>query len=616
MARDGEIYLGGQRYQVLADADLPRGKRAYVRESRPSQTSDPGRISSAVWTLSGPLGFSRERDDHILACDYTDNLDTIYEELLTSSPAGTNMTLSTQDPSSFSGTALLGSVLLGTGTAPLGGGTADVTAGNLTHIDQQASYLFFHRGPFSTQVNSSWSLVETVVHDAQVQGAATWQGFGWVGLGANSLMQKRTGVTSSGSTYSDVSAVYAGDLKRGTDRLWYVAADTNKAGYTPDAFSSTATFTVGDDGRALNGIGTLGPFTVFGAEDGVFSFTDAGKPVVAQDLEDYLSPNNGLRHMEMWGWDYYVTQLGLFAWTPNVTNPVGLEALKGFEGAIDGRPIAIGKFRDSLIVSYLTTGGDSYLVRGIFGPNTDATGEPQWYPFKKLSSVESHYVGGVASPFVTNPHIIAGRGTNAVRYVMGRRGRDIADSNYVFSTEGGTWYGTTLMRLNGMHANLRYATFFTENCTALNTWQLAVSCDGDDYVNVDTAVVTNGHQVVRPVAGNRPRDDVDFHMIKPRLTQVAASSSSPPQIRGKLTLYFDERPETITEIKVYIGVTENQLDSIFELADHNQSTPIEISLPGKAGVLFGIIADVKQAVDVSLDAQQAVALSIHLWEVG
>ena len=624
MAREGQILLDGKRYDVVADEELPRGARAYTRDIRPSQPSDRGQIASAWWMLSGPVGLSREGADGRLGHDYSDNLETLYDELLTSSASANDLTLTTVDPPAGGATAALGGFVLGGGVstaveAALGAGTADATAGNLTHIDQQAAHLFFHRGPFSTQVSNAWAVVKTKAHAARVEGAVNWQGFGWVGLGANSPLQKRTGVTATGATYTSVSIsgtdINAGELKRGNDRLWFVNDNTNQARYTPDAFVTAANpFSVGDDGRALNGIGTLGPFTIFGAEDGIFGFTDAAKPVVVQDLEEYISENNGAQHVEMWGWDYYITNLGLFAWTPNVVNPVGLEALKGFEGAIDGRPTAVGKFRDSVLVAYLTTGGDTYIVRGMFGPATDGTGEPLWFPFKKLTAAETHCISGVASPFSTNPNIIVGRGTNATRYVMGRRGRDIADANYVFSTGGGTWFGTTMMRLNGMHANLRHATFFTENLTPLNTWQLAVSCDGAAYRDVGGAVYTNGHQVVRPTSGSMPRDDVDFHYIKPRLTQVAGSSTAPPQIRGKLTLYWDERPDTITEVKVYVYLRDEQaLDAIFALASHDRPSPIEISLPGRSELYYGFIGDVKQAVDVKADAQQAVALSIQLW---
>ena len=626
MARDGEIMLAGKRYDIVADEELPRGARAYVREVRPSQLSDRGRINSASWNVSGPIGYSREGIDGRLGHDYSDNLETMYDELLTSSAAGNDLTLSTLDPPAGGATAAFGGFVFGGGVntaveAAFGAGTADATLGNLTHIDQQALHLFFHRGPFSTQVNRSWSVVDTVIHAAVVEGAVNWQGFGWVGLGANSPLQKRTGVTATGSTYTSVQIsgtdVNAGELKRGTDRLWFVNANTNQARFTPDAFVAASNpFSVGDDGRRLTGIGTLGPFTIYGAEDGVFGFTDAGKPVVVQDLEEYPSLNNGSQHVEMWGWDYYIDELGLFAWTPNVVNPVGVEALKGFEGPPDGRPTAVGKFRDSILAAYLTTSGDTYIFRGRFGPDTDATGQPLWFPFKKLTGVESHCISGTAAPFSTNPNIIVGRGSNATRYVMGRRGRDIADANYVFSTGGGQWFGTTMMRLNGLRANLRQAAFFTEDCTPLNTWQLAVSCDGGAYVNVGSPVYTDGHQIVRPTSGPLPRDDVAFHYIKPRLTQVAASSSAPPSIRGKLTLFWDERPETITEVKVYVYMRDEQmLDELFSLADRETTTPIEISLPGRTEALYGMVGDVKQAVDVGKDGRQAVALAVQIWDV-
>jgi hypothetical protein len=453
-----------------------------------------------------------------------------------------------------------------------------------------------------------------------IAGKANWQNRGWVGLGAGAALQQRTGVTSTQATYTDVSiggsAIYAGALKRGTDRLWLVDAQANQARYTPDDFTTISnSFAVGDDQRELTGIGTLGPYTIYGALDGLFAFTDAGKPVLVDDLEGEESPSNGLKQVSVWGWNYAITDLGLIAWTPNVANPVGIEAMRDFEGAIDGRPTALWSWHEQLFTAYLTTAGDTYIVRGVFGPETADAGVPIWYPFKKMTGVECHLLYSTSRSFATNSRIVAGRGTNMTTYIMGRRGRDIADPNYAFSTEGGSWYGTTMMRSQALHKYVRYFSFFTEQCTSARTWQLAVSADGDSYVNVGAPVTTNGHQIVRPVTGGAPVHDMDFHTLKPRLTQVNDSATAPPQIRGKLSLIYDERPDVLEEVDAFVRVNAGTWDRLVTLAGHEQHAPVAISLPGDRGTHYGFVTNVGPRQDHQGDAIEVVQVTLQLWNV-
>ncbi len=51
------------------------------------------------------------------------------------------------------------------------------------------------------------------------------------------------------------------------------------------------------------------------------------------------------------------------------------------------------------------------------------------------------------------------------------------------------------------------------------------------------------------------------------------------------------------------------------LASHERSTPVEVSLPGRSETFYGMVGDIKQAVDVKPDGQPAVALSVQLWDV-
>lgn len=617
MAQDGTIVIGGKPYELVADSQLPSGKRAYAKELRPSQSADPSRIGQAIWQVWGPMGRSREGADGQLTTDYADNLDTRFDDLLTSAPAATTVTLTTLDPSGLAVSALLGGFALG--TAPLGGGTNDVNPGDTTHIDEQDERLFFHRGSYSTQVNTSWAVESTYAQGSPVKGVENWQGYGWVGLGNARPLQQRTVVTGAGSSYIGVSvsgsSVYAGDLRKGNDRLWMVKADTNEAQYTLDDFTSLSnSFAVGDSGRDLTGIGTLGPLTLFGADDGVFSFTDSGKPVRVNDaLRGHRSTNNGARHASQWGWDYYITDFGLYAWSPNVNNPVGPEADDGFEGPIDGRPIAIHPWREVLLVNYLTTDGDTYVILGKFGPETAGSGRPEWYPFLKFSGTESQCIW--ATSLQTNPTLLFGYGTNAKRVTMGRRGRDIADPNYAFGVTGGQWFGTTMTRAQNLHKYLRYVSLQTENCTDRNTWRLAVSCDGEAYVNVAPAITTDGHHLIRPTAGSSPLANMDFHTIKPRLTQVANSASDPPLIRGHLTMVYDERPDMVAEVRCYVRATAGQLEALENALGHTTEFPMEISLPGERQLRYGFVTSVGPATDVKGDGIQAAQIAVVLWDV-
>lgn len=615
MATDGFIVINGQSFPLVQDSLLPAGKRALRRSLRPSQPSDPARMGHARWQLGGvPLGRSREGDDGFLGLDYADNIECLYDDLLTASPAPNNLTLSSDDPPGIATNAFYGGPKYG--AAKYGGGTAAVEAGNATHADMQGGYLFVGRGAYDTQINSSFAVVNTVALDGIIAGKAFWQTFGWLGLGSGALLKKRVSVTSSQATYSDVAGYYVGDLKRGNDRLWFVDAQNNVAKYAFDDFTTVGPLNgviVGDDARALTGIGTMGPYTIFGALDGVFGFTDAGKPVTIDDLDGEDSVNNGLRHASIWGWEYYITDLGLKAWTPNVSNPVGPEALFGFEGPIDGRPTAVWKWRENLFAAYLTTAGDTYIIRGVYGPATEGTGQPLWYPFKKLSSVECHLLYSTPRAFATNPRIVAGRGTNMTSYIMGRRGRDIADSNYQFSTEGGDWYGTTMMRGQHLHNNLRYASFFTEQCSSTKSWQLSVSPDGGAYVNIGSAVTSNGHQIVRPVSGGVPLTTVDFHTLKPKLTQVNDSATTPPQIRGHLEICWDERPDMVEEISVVLHLENPQWWSTLRtLAGHSTETPIALSLPGDTATYYGFVTDAVEE-DLKGDGVLGASLSLILW---
>lgn len=615
-----DIFIDGKRYAILADSSLPSGKRALVRSYRPSQPTDPARTGHARWKLSGPIGLSREKEDGFLGVDYADNLDTLWDNLLTSSIGGTDITLSGDDPSTDSTEAIWGG--FNWGDAAWGGGLSGSTPQNVSKITDDRGYIFFSRGAFETQVNpSGWTVVETQLLDSLVLDEEVWQGKGYLALGAGMAMRRRLAVASTGSTYESVSNTYAKALKVGNDRIWAINASgssDNKVFYSLDPFTSVSgSFAVGDSSRTGNGIGTLGPYAVVGNETGIYGFTDSGKPVTVQDFSEFISTRNGAKFTSAYGWLYFTGFDGVYAWFPNVANPVGLETLTDFEGSIDGYPTEVRRVGKSLFAAYLTTSGDTYIVEGRFGPGTEATGAPVWYPFKKLSSVECHAINSTSENDTID--LIVGRGSNASVYRLGLRGRRIDDPNYTYATSGGTWYGTTMMRSQGLHKFLRQAILFAENCNATNYWQLAFQPDDGSYVNVGHRIDSDGHHILRPTNGAAPNDSLTFHALKPRLTQVAASTTSPPQLRGYLDIIWDERPDITEEISVaiqlgqYRSATGQKVD-LERLVGHDTESPVEIHLGTET--FYGHVKEVAEMRDLKGDGIQAVQVVLTKWELG
>lgn len=619
-----DIHIDGKRYAVLADSQLPSGKNAITSSFRPSQSTDPSRMGSARWKLSGPLGSSREKEDGYLGVDYADNLDTLWDGLLTSSIGGTDITLSGSDPGVDQTPAMLGQFQLG--TALLGGGLTLSIPQAVSNITEDRGYVFFSRGAFETQTDpDDWSVVETEVLGGIVLDEETWQGDAYLALGSTAIMQRRYGVSSSGSLYQNVTpggeaaSLLTKGLKVGNDRIWAIdatPATDNKVFYSLDPFTTISTpFAVGDSMRTGNGIGTLGPYAVVGNTTGVYGFTDAGKPVTVQDFSEFISQRNGDRFTSGFGWLYFLGFDGIYAWFPNVANPVGVETLIDFEGAIDGYPTEVRRVGKSLFAAYLTTSGDTYIVEGRFGPGTEATGAPVWYPFKKLSSVECHAINSTSVNGTIE--LLVGRGSNATVYPLGLRGRRIDDPNYTYATSGGTWYGTTMMRGQGLHKFLRQAILFGENCTSANYWQLAFAADEGSYVNVGGRIETDGHHILRPTNGSSPNESLSFHTLKPRLTQVAASASAPPQLRGFLEVVWDERPDTFEELTVAIKLDEyskGDWETLGSLGGHETEHPVEVSLNGEK--FYAHLRGPEQMRDIKGDGVRACQVTLLKWELG
>lgn len=608
-----QVRLNGITY-MLAPAE--KGRRPYLRATRPSQPSDPGRLREIAWTLSGPLGHSREGPDGVLACDYTTTLDHRWPGLLTSGPARNPLTLTSQDPATGDGTLPQNLPML------LGG----FSTTNLSKIVEDRTRLLMARGQALTTVTPSGMAVATTeVRDTAIEDLVVWRNQARVSYGNSRDIDTVTTYISNRPQFSAVSGQRAKEMAVGTARWWGVnasatGANENRAVYSTDDLSTFATFPVGDEKVPATGIGIAGEHTVFGFETGVWGFTDAGLPApVLDNLRDHRSANNGIAFAYAWGWLYVATAVGLWAVdvARGVANPVGPgEGLDGagFEGAIDGRPTAVMLYRDTLRVAYLTTTGDTVILWGYFGPLTLATGRPDWFTHSLHSSLQCDAMGGTAQR--TNPTFMVGEATNLAWYTEGRRGREIADANYVFSTADGIWYGTTLQRDGAMHKALRYACFITENCDASNTWQLALSPDEGAYVNIGSAVTTNGHQHIRETTPT-----FDFHAVKPRLTQVAASSSAPPQIRGPLTMVYEERPDTVLEVRLTVLVTGNTRSpatnraNLEALSEHDQADAVVVQLPGEVTNRYCFIREVTHA-DWGSPEVDAVTIELSIMETG
>lgn len=635
-AEQTTIRINGVAYPLVAESQLPAGERAYTRSLRPAQVSDPGRIRSAFWQIHGPIGRSREQiglngEPGLLAVDYVQNLETRFYGLLTSSAAVTVLDLEAADPVGATGNSLFGGFNFGDADNKFGGA---IGSARISHLHEDRRYLFAHRGRIVTQINpDGWSVIEGNNRGEPVVGAAVWFAEGYCSYGSTQALQRRLSVTSGGATYSAVQIsgadVLLKEMAVGNDRLWGVRADLtganeNQVRFTLDRFVSISNaFTVGDPRINAAAIGTIGPLTVVGSEVGAYGFTDAGKPFsVLPALRGHRSVNNGRKWAALGAWLYGTTDIALYALIPGaVANPTGIgsDQLKDFEG-YTGRHTAIFAWRESLLDALLTPGGDTYLHEGVFNAE-NPPGHLDWYPLAYRLGVQVDEIH--ATSVLTNPTLVWGEGTDLGRLTKGRGGRDILDSNYAFSTGGGTWFGATLMRDPQKLKNLRQGRFTLENMNAGNTWQLAVSVDEGAYVNVGSAETANGSRRVLPVSGSTPLTTVNGRTLKPRLVQVAGAGSAgttPPQVRGMLELLYDERPDIITEVQVIVVLGQQQrsrvtdLNALITRAGSGTASPNTIRLPDETTDRYGFVTHIEQVRDLRTADVQAVQLTIQVWE--
>jgi hypothetical protein len=625
------LYLNGQRYPIALEEHL-RGRRGISRDgARVSQLSDPSRLQQADWTLTGPLGNSREGPAGVLGIDYA-TLEHRYDGLLTSPAEANSVDLTGFDaPGSGRGDSLLPKTLpfLLDGAAA----TSPTIAAPISFFHEDRGDLFAARGNGSTQVRPDTMVaVATETFDAKIKGAAVWFAKGYYGFGDDKTMQRRATVSlHGGATYEDVTASSpAGAVKTsamtvGADRLWMVRGDAgastqNRIRFTFDAVDNLSNpFIVGDPLIDATGIGAIGPFVTVGSEIGAFSFTEDGRPVrVIESVKDARSVDNATQMASLFGWQYIITEIGLLAIIPGeVENHVGPGSEIGFEGPT-GKPTAVAAYKNSIWLAE-RVGDDTYIWRGLFGPETRATGKPDWYFWAFLSGSEVRAISGTG--LRGSPTLLSGENDNMRWFTLATRDREIADQEYRFGITGGDWFGTALTRNPSLHKVMRMAMVLGENIDANNNYQLATSADEGEFVDFGNAISASGHQIIRPVSGGAPQSALGFHTLKPRLRQVADNNVTPPSLRNGLTIVYDERPELVEEIVVVLVLgaegrdMETEWNELKTLVGHTQTQPVVSRLPTDLDDIYTHVVGVDENRDLDVNGVMGVNVRLLQWRV-
>lgn len=626
MPQDTEFTLNGQTYALVADELLPSGRRGWVRRRRPSQPSDPGVQKTARWSLSGPVGVSREDvSTGYLGVEYTQNLDTLYDQLLIPGPRRNPIDLTALDPGGSEPETLPFTL-----PVTLGGVSVGKVGSTGGAILEDRTALLFPRGQALTVVDpATMTATATYVKDFNIRGMCVWFDRGIISYGSLDEVERVTAISpTAGATFETVSGLYAKAMTVGPDRWWAINADTgnsvdNQIFYALDNLQNfSAPFPVGDRMIPATGIGTYGRTAIAGSEVGAYGFTTLGEPTrVLESLRGHRSAENGKHGIALWGWYYITSVMGLKATIPgNVENPAGPGVDRRYEGPA-GRPTAIWPYKDALFLAEVTPDGDTYVYRGEFDrESTASTGNPAWFPFAYIPARECHLIGSTA--LRTAPTLIVGEDSNASYFTLGRMQRDISDPLYRFQAGTHQWFGTTMMRASNMHKNIRYFVVLAEDVDDQNYFQLSVSVDGDPYVAVGDPVQSSGHKFVRPSQGGEPQANVNGHTFKPRITCVSTNETNPPKLHGYLELIYDERPDTITEhvFIVHLGAErteETELHDLYHLfgAHGSASSPCAFQYPGEIETHYGFVVGVDEVADLKGDGIQSVTVRIQEWDV-
>lgn len=633
MPTANEVVINGVTYALAAQSLLPTGKRAIERNHRETNARDKGRIRLVQWEYAGPIGASLESVSGRLGHNFSGNLETRFPRRLIPTGARTVVTLDALDPPDFGSGLFAGFTF---GGSPFG---TSVSGGDVTAFDEQGGSIFAHRGLLTTQVRiDDWTVVDTHIHDGAVVGAVTWFGLGRLALGNTAVMQTRTAVTAINSVYantvstSPAASVYANGIALGSDRCWIVKGDAslvndNLATYTLDSFATMANpFQVGDPRNTINGMGSFGPYMLFGSTHGIFSFTDQGKPVpLSRALVGHESSNNGQQWADPgWGWEYYIADTGLRATNGYTDNPVGIgERMREFTGH-SGTPSAIFQERGELFVAYAWD-GDTYLYRCTFGPETAATGQPELYPMHLLP------VEGVNAIFSTNTPehtaIVWGEGTDMAYETIDRHGRDDLFGDREYSATGGRWQGTALDRDPHLLKVIRVARLRTRNLDGAIVTLFGGFDDGASDPDVELGVVsTDGYHELHPVDTGVPLTTVAGRTFAPMIVIDLTDwtpDDEPPEVAGVLEIEYDERPEYIEDIELTLQLAGTpdqkrlayaQLEALVEAAGpHPVALPNELTYPVVAQ-RYAMVADLQQRIDIKGDGVETVAVHLHMWE--
>ncbi len=549
MAGNNEITIDGNTFALVADSDLPKGKRALQRSyiaTNVGPATIPGldRVRRVQWNVWGPIGASRESSANVLGTDFTRNLETRWPRRLISVGAlvptdadlplhDTQYAFFTDDTNTtglfkFNDPEAKFGGLAASGLNPLVASTpGSVHKAYIDFFDEQQGSVFAHSANIASQidgvVSDTWNESGFHAFNADIQGAQNWYGYGRIGLGNGDLLQTRTAVLPGGSLYEPVwdatgAPVRAGAEAVGSDRLWLVddaEADSNKVFYTLDSCENfAAPFQVGDAKVPATGIGPFGPKTFFGTQTNLYSFTDQAKPVpLSRALINHRSPSNGLQWADPgFGWNYALTNIGLRAISGTEDNPVGIgERMREFTGH-NGVPTAIWAERGELWIAYLTSDGDTYIYRGVFsriprtadeqglnfgqgvyGSQTAMNGHPDLYPAHYIPfNVDNPSITYAIGSTNTPPHTEMMYGTIPgifYREIIDREGRDDLFPSRVYGILGGTWYGTLLDRDPNLLKTLRCVRIRVRNVEPCSSWQVWVSFNYDTINNVDDSNV-------------------------------------------------------------------------------------------------------------------------------
>ena len=510
----------------------------------------------------------------------------------------------------------------------------DTEAARVIAIDEDRGQLFVTRGTHETQVNpSDMAEVENNDRSAVIVDTAFAGGEGLVSFGTAQAVQRRATVTPAGATYAAVSGnPKAHQIRFGADRLWFVDADADDGAlkFSFDGLVAISNVNrAGDQSVAPTGLGVYGPYVMVGRRNGYFGFTEAGQSVrTIEGMEDFPSALNGAASDSAFGWHYVAHRLGLGALVPGaIDNDVGPMNILTFEGPIDGVITAVKRWKNALWIALLTdpedvASGTLWILRGVFNPQiTPATGQLDWYTVDELVGAECYALGATAGRTTAQATLVRGSGEDIAFYDLAFRDREIERSGYLYNTDGGEWFGSTLVRGPNRRKAIRQYHVRVKDVTSINTWTLAVQFDGSgSYSNVGSVINSgsDGIRTVKAVSGGVPQNLSGFE-IKPRFTQSATNAASPPTLEGFLDIEVDERPDNVEEVDatVILQGRDYALLNRYAIEASGEETlyrdPVKITFDDID--TFGFVMAVDDVQDVAGgDGAQRATAHIILWD--